>query len=81
MALTVIIHLTNMDPILAEMDALPDPEASYIVCSNPRARDGKHLSFIDPDCTRFMFPWHRISFIETFPGDDDQTRVEAFFRE
>jgi hypothetical protein len=81
MAFTVIIHLANMDPILAEMDTLPDPQGSYVVCCNPRARDGKHLAFVEPDCTRFIFPWHRISFIETFPSEEDQTRVETFFRE
>ncbi len=81
MAFTVIIHLANMDPILAEMDSLPDPHASYVLCTNVRARDGKNLPFVEPECTRFLFPWHRISFIETFPSEEDQTQVEVFFRE
>jgi hypothetical protein len=51
MAFTVIIHLTGTDPFLAEMDELPDPKASFIVCTNPRARDGKNLIFIEPECT------------------------------
>ena len=81
MAFTVIIHLTGTDPFLAEMDELPDVKASFIVCTNPRARDGKNLVFIEPECTRFMFPWHRISFIETYPTDEDRAKVETFFRE
>ena len=81
MAFTVIIHLTGTDPFLAEMDELPDIKASFIVCTNPRARDGKNLVFIEPECTRFMFPWHRISFIETYPTDEDRAKVETFFRE
>jgi len=81
MAFTVIIHLTGTDPFLAEMDELPDIKASFIVCTNPRARDGKNLVFIEPECTRFMFPWHRISFIETYPTDADRAKVETFFRE
>jgi hypothetical protein len=81
MAFTVIIHLSGTDPFLAEMDELPDPEASFIVCTNPRARDGKNLIFIEPECTRFMFPWHRISFVETYPTDEDRAKVETFFRE
>jgi hypothetical protein len=64
MAFTVLLHLADSDPILAEMDELPDPQASYVLCSNPRARDGKNLLFIDPECTRFLFPWHRINFVE-----------------
>ncbi len=81
MAFTVLIHLTGTDPFLAEMEELPDLKASFIVCTNPRARDGKNLIFIEPECTRFMFPWHRISFIETYPTDEDRAKVETFFRE
>jgi hypothetical protein len=81
MALTVLIHLADADPILAEIDALPDVNASYVLCSNPRARDGKSLMFIDPECTRFLFPWHRINFIEAFPSEEDAAEVELFFRD
>ncbi len=81
MAFTVLLHLADSDPILAEMDELPDPQASYVLCSNPRARDGKNLLFIDPECTRFLFPWHRINFIEAFPTDEDAAHVETFFRD
>ncbi len=81
MAFTVLLHLQGTDPILAEVDELPDPHSSFVLCANPRARDGKNLVFIEPGCTRFIFPWHRISFIEAFPSDEDQTKVETFFRE
>jgi hypothetical protein len=81
MAFTVIVHLTGTDPFLAEMEELPDPKASYILCTNPRARDGKNLVFIEPECIRFMFPWHRISLIEAYPSDEDRAEVETFFRE
>ena len=70
MAFTVIIHMSGSDPFLADIDELPDPQSSFVLCSNPRARDGKNLIFIDPDCTRFMFPWHRVSFIEAFPSEE-----------
>ena len=81
MALTVIIHLADADPILADMESLPEAHASHVVCSNPRAKDGKTLSYVDPECTRFLFPWHRISFLEVFPSDEDTAKVEVFFRD
>ena len=81
MAFTVLLHLQGQDPIMAEMEDLPDPQSSYVLCSNPRARDGKNLVFIEPDCTRFMFPWHRIHFIEAYPSEEDQAKVETFFRD
>jgi len=81
MAFTVILHLSGTDPILAEMEELPDPKASYVVCTNPRARDGKNLVFIEPECTRFLFPWHRINFIETYTSEEDRAQLETFFRD
>jgi hypothetical protein len=81
MAFTVVLHLLGTDPILAELDELPDPHSSFVLCSNPRARDGKNLPYIEAGCTRFMFPWHRLNFIESFPSEEDQTKIEAFFRD
>jgi hypothetical protein len=81
MAFTVLLHLQGTDPIVAEMEELPDPKSSYVLCSNPRARDGKNLVFIEPGCTRFMFPWHRINFVEAYPSEEDQAKIETFFRD
>ncbi len=81
MAFTVIIHLTDADPILAEMETLPDSHSSYVLCTNPRARDGRTLIFIDSDCTRFLFPWQRVTFIEVYPSEEDHAQIETFFRE
>jgi hypothetical protein len=81
MAFTVVLHLLGTDPILAEVDELPDPHSSFVLCSNPRSRDGKNLPYVEPGCTRFMFPWHRLNFIESYPSEEDQTKIEAFFRD
>jgi hypothetical protein len=81
MAITVIVHVLNADPILAEIEELPDPSSSFITCVNPRARDGKTVSYIDAQATRVMFPWHRLSFIETLPSEEDQVEIESFFRD
>lgn len=81
MAITVIVHVLNADAVLAEVDELPDPSSNFITCTNPRARDGKSLIYIDAQATRVMFPWHRISFLETLPSEEDQVEIETFFRD
>jgi hypothetical protein len=81
MAITVIIHIANSDPIVGEVDELPDPSAQFVTCVNPRARDGKSIVYIDASATRVMFPWSRISFIETLPSEEDQVELESFFRD
>ncbi|MBN1993975.1 MAG: hypothetical protein JW953_14845 [Anaerolineae bacterium] len=81
MPISVIVHVLNADPVLAEIEELPDPHANFITCTNPRARDGKALIYVDGQATRVMFPWHRISFVETLPSEEDQAEIETFFRD
>nr|BAL58031.1 hypothetical conserved protein [uncultured Chloroflexota bacterium] len=81
MAITVIVHILNADPIVAEVEELPDPKDNFLICTNPRARDGKPIVYIEREATRVLFPWHRISFVETLPSEEDQVEIETFFRD
>jgi hypothetical protein len=78
---SVIIHLANEDPILAEMEDLPDTTSSYVVCINPRRRDGKSLHYITSEAVSFLFPWNRITFIELLPVEGEREEVIEFFRD
>lgn len=81
MAITVIVHVMNAEAFVGEIEEIPPTTASFVICTNPRGRDGKPLKYIEPEATRVMFPWHRISFIETLPSEEDQEQVESFFRD
>lgn len=81
MAHTVIIHLQNEDPVMAEMDELPDPQAVSFTCVNPRRRDGKAIAYLDEACTSFIFSWNRVSLIEVMPGDEEEEEIVEFYRD
>ncbi len=81
MAHTVIIHLANEDPIVAEMEALPDATATCVFCTEPRRRDGKPVHYISPEAGTIVFPWSRITFIEVMSSEIDRGEVLEFFRE
>jgi hypothetical protein len=81
MAITVLIHIANADPVMAEVEELPSPNDQFVLCTNPRARDGKPIHLFDPEAVRFIFPWHRITYIEAYPSEEDRTEVETFFRD
>ena len=81
MAYTVIIHLHNEDPIVAEMEELPDSQALSFRCVNPRRKDGKSLNYIDEACTSFIFSWNRVGFIEVMPGDEEEEEIVEFYRD
>lgn len=81
MSISVIIHVQGGDAILGDIEEMPDPLSNYVTFTNVRARDGKPVIYIDRDATRIMFPWHRISFLETLPSEEDQEEIESFFRD
>ena len=76
----IILHLLNEDPILADMDELPDPTHHSIYVTNPRRRDGRPVHYVTEGATGFIFPMTRITFIEIMVTDEAEKVVE-FFRE
>ncbi len=80
MALEVVIHVFNEDPILAEIEKLPDPKDQALILTNPRRRDGRPLHYVTEGATAFIFPWTRISFVEIMETEEAKEVVE-FFRE
>lgn len=80
MAYEVIVHLHNEDPILADMDSLPNPSDQCVFISNPRRRDGRSVHYVTEGASSFIFPWSRITFIEIMRSEEDKEVVE-FFRD
>jgi hypothetical protein len=80
MAITVLVHLENEDPVLGEMEELPSSTANFITVNNPRRRDGKDLPFVQANVTTVMWATHRVSYIEIVPGEAEEKLV-TFVRE
>ncbi|HEX9037106.1 MAG TPA: hypothetical protein VF808_08980 [Ktedonobacterales bacterium] len=80
MAIQVVIHLTNDEPFTAEMEDLPPPGATYVMLTNPRTREGKHVQWVTAGAYRFMYPLTRISFIEIMMSAQDRD-IEPFYRD
>ena len=78
---TVILHILNEDPILADMEDLPQPSAIYFACNNLRKRDGKPVTYLTPGAKTILFPWSRINFIEIMVTAEERREVVDFFRE
>lgn len=77
---TVILHLTGEDPLLADLDADPEPSDAFIRVTNMRKRDGKPVSYLAAGVQAVIFPWHRITFIEMMPSEEERSQVIDFFR-
>ena len=77
----VIVHLTNEDPFVADVEELPGPDVTSVAFTNPRLRDGKPLRYVTQGMSSIIFPWHRISFIEVMASEEERREVVEFFRE
>jgi len=60
----VVIHITNEQPLLADLYEMPTPADVSLVCTNVRMLDGKKPIFIDYADSVFAFPYVTIRFIE-----------------
>jgi hypothetical protein len=80
MALTVLLHLTGAEPILAEIDEVPNPTDYLIKLSNPRRLDGKDLHYLAENVVTVIWPIDKINFIEILPSEEEE-RIIGFVRE
>ena len=80
MSTTVIVHIRNAEPMLAEIEELPQPTDTLLKLSNPRQRDGKDLIFLEHNVVTVYWPWSEISFLEILPGEIAE-EVVSFIRE
>lgn len=69
---SVIVHISNEDPVLGEIEDLPGITDSIIIIKNPRRRDGKDLPQIDPNVTTVIWPMTRLNYIEVLPSAEEE---------
>jgi hypothetical protein len=77
---TVIIHISNEDPVLGEIDALPNPTDQLLLIKSPRLKDGKDLRYLETNVTLAIWPVARINFIEVLPSGEEE-EIITFVRE
>ncbi len=76
----LILHMLNEDPVVGDVDELPQKTDNLIYIKNPRRRDGKDLPYIEADVTTAAWPMSKISFIEILPGSEEE-EIISFVRE
>lgn len=80
MAIEVILHIRNSDPILGEIDELPQPDDQLVKVMNPRQRDGRDLHFLEHGVVTVLWPISQLTFIEVLPSAEEEDII-GFVRE
>jgi hypothetical protein len=77
---TVLVHIMNDDPVLGEMETLPNPQDNLLILKNPRRRDGKDMTNLELNVSTVIWPYIRINFIEVMPTGEEE-EIITFIRE
>lgn len=80
MPYTVLLHIHNEDPVVGEVEELPNPTDNFLLISNLRKRDGKDVHFLDPNAVSVIFPWHKVGFVEVM-SSEEEGEVIGFVRD
>ena len=80
MTIEVILHFQNADPIVGEIDELPDSKDTLIKVTNPRQRDGKDLHYLQNNVVTVLWTIEQITFIEILPSQAEE-KIVGFVRE
>jgi hypothetical protein len=80
MAIEVLLHIHNSEPVMGEIDELPKPNDTIIKVTNPRQRDGKDIHYLASNVVTVYWPIERLSFIEILPSEEED-QVIGFVRE
>jgi hypothetical protein len=72
-----VIHISNEQPLLADLFELPKPGDQGLVCTNVRMLDGTKPIFVDQSESVFYFPYLHIRFVELRPGTTGIPEIDA----
>lgn len=77
---SIIVHINNEEPVMGEVEALPNGDATLIILQNPRRRDGQEVHYLDEETSTMIVPFHRVNFVQVMPSADTDD-VIGFVRE
>lgn len=79
--ITLLLHISNSEPIKVDVDELPHPQDNVIVGKNARERNDKELDMLDEGVTTLIIPWWRINFVQVLPSPEDELEFELPYRD
>jgi hypothetical protein len=80
MAYTILIHISNSEPVKLDVEELPAPTDIAIMGRNPRDRADKDVSWLDEGVSTILVPWWRINYIQVLPSQDQEEEFPLPFR-
>ena len=80
MPIQVILHISNEEPIVGDIDEMPLPGDNVLIVHNPHKRDGKDIPYLSAEVTTVMWPWSKVNFLEIMSTEAEE-EIVGFVRE
>jgi hypothetical protein len=78
--ISLLVHISNSEPVKIDVDELPDPKDVAIIGKNPRERSDKELAWLDEGVNTVILPWWRINYVQVLPGVEDEIEFPMPYR-
>jgi len=66
--------------VVGEAERLPEPTDQVLIVKNVRYRDGRDVTYLQPDVDMVIYPWTRITCVEIMPSEEEE-HITSFIRE
>jgi hypothetical protein len=80
MSYRIQVHIAGDDPVVLDVDELPDTHSTCVIGTAPQRRDGKEVAYVLREVNTIILPWWRINFIQVLPTEAEE-QVATFVRE
>jgi hypothetical protein len=80
MPYTIILHPNGEEPIIGEVEDLPQSTDLTVTVNSPRRLDGKELHYLAESVLTVIWPIARLNFIEILPTKSEE-EIIGFVRE
>lgn len=74
------VHIANAEPITVEVDAMPNPADTMLLCKNMRDASDRDLTWVDEGVRMIYIPVWRINYIQVLPAAEEREEFPLLFR-
>ena len=78
---TIVLHISNAEPIKLEVEELPTPVDTCVVGKNPRLRSDRELDWVDEGVSTIVVPIHRLNYIQVLPDENETLDFPLTYRD
>lgn len=78
---TIVLHISNSEPIKVDVEELPKSTDTCVVGVNPRLKSDRELDWVEDGVNTIVVPMHRLNYIQVWPTGEESSDILLPFRD